>query len=61
MPEGGRGDSAVALSYRGGEHRMSTAGATLGASGIELGILRAATRMVTLDPGFVNTAGCTSA
>ncbi len=60
MSKDGRGDSAVTLSYPEGTHRMSTTGATLGASGIELGTLRAATRMVTLDPGFVNTAGCTS-
>jgi citrate synthase len=40
---------------------MSVTGATLGAAGIDLGTLRAATGMVTLDPGFANTAGCTSA
>jgi citrate synthase len=50
----------VALHYSGGEHRMSVTRATLGASGINLGTLRANTGMVTLDPGFVNTAACTS-
>jgi citrate synthase len=39
---------------------MSVTRATLGASGIDLGTLRANTGMVTLDPGFVNTAACTS-
>jgi hypothetical protein len=39
---------------------MSITRATLGASGIDLGTLRAAIGMVTLDSGFVNTAGCTS-
>jgi citrate synthase len=34
--------------------------ATQGASGISLGTLRADTGMVALDPGFVNTAECTS-
>jgi citrate synthase len=50
----------VTLSYPGGEHQMSIATATQGASGINLGTLRADTGMVALDPGFVNTAGCTS-
>ncbi|MDQ5854767.1 MAG: citrate synthase [Actinomycetota bacterium] len=39
---------------------MSITRATQGTSGIDLGTLRANTGMVTLDPGFVNTAACTS-
>ncbi len=39
---------------------MSVTRATQGASGINLGTLLADTGMVALDPGFVNTAGCTS-
>ncbi|PZS40891.1 MAG: citrate (Si)-synthase [Pseudonocardiales bacterium] len=39
---------------------MSITRAAQGASGINLGTLLADTRMVALDPGFVNTAGCTS-
>jgi citrate synthase len=39
---------------------MSITEASLGASGIDLGALLANTGMVTLDPGFVNTAECTS-
>jgi citrate synthase len=51
---------SVTLHHPGGEHQMSVTRATLGASGIDLGTLRANTGMVTLDPGFVNTAACTS-
>ncbi|MGH3754081.1 MAG: citrate synthase [Pseudonocardiaceae bacterium] len=51
---------AVTLAYPGGQHRMPLTGATEGASGISLGTLLASTGMVVLDPGFVNTAGCTS-
>jgi hypothetical protein len=58
MADNGRGDPAVTLGYPGGEHRMSVTGAALGTPGIGLGTLRAATGMVTLDSGFVNTAGC---
>ncbi|MGH3982012.1 MAG: citrate synthase [Pseudonocardiaceae bacterium] len=50
----------MTLHYSGGEHRMSVTRAAQGASGIDLGRLRANTGMVTLDPGFVNTAACTS-
>jgi citrate synthase len=39
---------------------MSITRATQGASGINLGTLLVDTGMVALDPGFVNTAGCTS-
>jgi hypothetical protein len=56
-----RGDPALTLGYPGGEHRMSTIQASLGASRIDVSTLRVATGMVTLAPGFVNTAGCASA
>ncbi len=55
-----RDEQAVTLGYPGGQHRMSITKATQGASGISLGTLLANTGMVTLDPGFVNTATCTS-
>jgi citrate synthase len=48
------------LSYPDGVHEMSITRAAQGASGINLGTLLADTGMVALDPGFVNTAGCTS-
>ncbi|MGA9311052.1 MAG: citrate synthase [Pseudonocardiaceae bacterium] len=54
------GEQAVTLGYPDGVHQMSITRATHGASGINLGTLLADTGMVALDPGFVNTAGCTS-
>ncbi|MDQ4010239.1 MAG: citrate synthase [Actinomycetota bacterium] len=51
---------SVTLHYPSGQHRMSVIRGAQGASGIDLGTLRANTGMVTLDPGFVNTAACTS-
>ncbi|RZS40966.1 citrate synthase [Herbihabitans rhizosphaerae] len=51
---------AFELRYDGGEHKMAVAPATEGASGIDLGKLLAKTGYVTLDPGFVNTAACSS-
>ncbi len=50
----------VTLQYPGGEFPMSVAPATAGADGVELGKLLAGTGLVTLDPGFVNTAHCSS-
>jgi len=50
----------VKLSYDGGEHEMTVTHATQGAGGINAGKLLAKTGMVTLDPGFVNTAACSS-
>ncbi|MGH3599196.1 MAG: citrate synthase [Pseudonocardiaceae bacterium] len=54
------GEPAVTLGYPDGVHQMSITRAAQGASGINLGTLLADTGMVALDPGFVNTAGCTS-
>src|ERR687888_1316738 len=50
----------VALRHEGGEHEMSVVPSSEGASGIDLGKLLNKTGMVTLDPGFVNTASCSS-
>jgi len=55
------GTDTVALRYPGGEHDMAVIPATEGASGINLGKLLSSTGYVTLDPGFVNTASCSSA
>src|SRR2546430_10230195 len=52
--------SEVVLRHDGGEHTMSVTPATEGAPGIDLGKLLATTGLVTLDPGFVNTAACSS-
>ena len=54
------GEQAVTFGYPDGVHQMSITRAAQGASGINLGTLLADTGMVALDPGFVNTAGCTS-
>lgn len=51
---------SVALRYGGGEHEMSVASPTEGAPGVDLGKLLSETGLVTLDPGFVNTAACAS-
>ena len=50
----------VALRYDGGEHEMAVASPTEGAPGVDLGKLLGETGLVTLDPGFVNTAACAS-
>jgi citrate synthase len=54
------GTRTVALHHDGGELEMAVVPATEGSQGIELGKLLAKTGMVTLDPGFVNTAACSS-
>src|SRR6266480_709043 len=50
----------VKLEYGGGELSPPVRAAVEGASGIEIGKLLQETGMVTLDPGFVNTAMCES-
>src|SRR5215470_7110512 len=54
-PSGG-----VRLAYPGGEYQLGITPATNGSSGIDVSKVLARTGMVTLDPGFVNTAACTS-
>jgi citrate synthase len=51
---------SVVLRHGGGEHSMAVKPATEGDPGIELGKLLASTGMVTYDPGFMNTAACSS-
>ncbi len=54
-------DNAV-LSLPGGTSlEMSVAGATEGSSGADISALLSKTGLVTYDPGFANTASCTSA
>jgi citrate synthase len=61
MPEASSGNGKVALSYgEGGELVLPVKPATEGSAGIEVTKLLATTGMVTLDPGFVNTASCSS-
>ncbi len=54
-------DAAVALDHPGGRLDLSVVPATEGQDGIEVSSLLKETGMVTLDPGFVNTASCQSA
>ncbi|HEV7647232.1 MAG TPA: citrate synthase [Actinophytocola sp.] len=51
---------SVALRYPGGEYEMSVTRATEGSHGVNVSKLLATTDLVTLDPGFVNTAACSS-
>jgi citrate synthase len=63
MPDGQNKEGAtgpVALRYPGGEYEMSVARASEGSDGINVSKLLGTTGLVTLDPGFVNTASCSS-
>ncbi|HLH82035.1 MAG TPA: citrate synthase [Trebonia sp.] len=60
MSEALSAHSPVALRYGDGELDLPVRPATEGAAGIEVTKLLSATGMVTLDPGFVNTAACSS-
>jgi citrate synthase len=59
MPEA-KATRSVALRYDGGELELPVKEPTEGSPGFELGSLMSSTGMVTLDPGFVNTASCSS-
>ncbi|MFC5998036.1 citrate synthase [Quadrisphaera sp. GCM10027208] len=52
---------AVKLQHPGGELELPTVPATEGNDGIDVSSLLKQTGLVTLDPGFVNTASCASA
>ncbi|MGD0701573.1 MAG: citrate synthase [Trebonia sp.] len=61
MPEASVGNGNVALHYGdGAELDLPVKTATEGSAGIEVNKLLSTTGMVTLDPGFVNTAACSS-
>jgi citrate synthase len=61
MPEASVANSKVALHYNdGAELDLPVAHATEGSDGIEVTKVLSTTGMVTLDPGFVNTASCSS-
>jgi citrate synthase len=63
MPDGQKDNGAaesVALRYPGGEYEMTVARAAEGSDGINVSKLLGTTGLVTLDPGFVNTAACSS-
>jgi citrate synthase len=60
MPEASPTNGSVALRYDSAELDLPVRPATEGAAGIEVTKLLSTTGMVTLDPGFVNTAACSS-
>jgi len=61
MPEASSGNGKAALHYgEGSELDLPVKSATEGSAGIEVTKLLSTTGMVTLDPGFVNTAACSS-
>jgi citrate synthase len=60
MPNASSTNGSVALRYPGGDLELPVKPATEGSSGIEVTRLLSATGLVTLDPGFVNTAACSS-
>jgi citrate synthase len=61
MPEASSGNGKVALQYgEGSELDLPVKSASEGSAGIEVTKVLATTGMVTLDPGFVNTAACSS-
>ncbi|MGH3248065.1 MAG: citrate/2-methylcitrate synthase, partial [Trebonia sp.] len=61
MPEASPGNGEVALRYGdGSELALPVKSSAEGSDGIEVTKLLSATGMVTLDPGFVNTAACSS-
>ncbi|HEX5119247.1 MAG TPA: citrate synthase [Pseudonocardiaceae bacterium] len=60
MPDSTSGTSTVALRHEGGELPLAVKPATEGSSGIDVAKLLSTTGLVTLDPGFVNTAACSS-
>ncbi|HEY1572207.1 MAG TPA: citrate synthase [Pseudonocardiaceae bacterium] len=60
MPDSTSGTSTVALRHEGGELPLAVTPATEGSSGIDVAKLLSSTGLVTLDPGFVNTAACSS-
>jgi citrate synthase len=61
MPEASSGNGKVVLRYgEDNELGLPVKAATEGATGIEVTKLLSTTGMVALDPGFVNTASCSS-
>jgi citrate synthase len=55
------GSNQVSLTYPGGQLDLGVVPSTDGGSGVNVSSLLSKTGYVTIDPGFVNTASCTSA
>jgi citrate synthase len=60
MPDVNLEDGSTVLHYPGGELKLEVKAASEGSSGIAVQKLLSTTGLVTLDPGFVNTAACSS-
>jgi len=60
MPDASPTAGSVALRYDGGELDLPVRPATEGAAGIEVMKLLSTTGLVTVGPGFVKMATCTS-
>jgi citrate synthase len=60
MPDSTSGTSTVSLRHDGGDLSLPVKPATEGAPGIDVAKLLSSTGLVALDPGFVNTAACSS-
>jgi len=60
MPDASPTAGSVALRYDSAELDLPVRPATEGSAGIEVTKLLSTTGLVTLDPGFVNTAACAS-
>jgi citrate synthase len=60
MPDATSATHPVALRYQGGELELPVKPGTEGSAGIDVTKLLSTTGLVTLDPGFVNTASCSS-
>ncbi|WP_039788441.1 citrate synthase [Actinoalloteichus spitiensis] len=61
MPADANAHRSVALRHQGSDHEMALISPAEGAPGVDVKKLLADTGLVTLDPGFVNTAACSSA
>jgi citrate synthase len=55
------GSDQITLNYPGGELDLGVTRATEGSSGVNVSSLLSTTGLVTMDPGFGNTAACQSA
>jgi citrate synthase len=60
MPDVNLEDGSTVLHYPSGELKLEVKAASEGSSGIAVQKLLSTTGLVTLDPGFVNTAACSS-
>jgi citrate synthase len=60
MPDATSGTATVVLRHQGGELELPVRPVTEGSPGVDVTKLLSTTGLVTIDPGFVNTAACSS-